>query len=173
MANQNKNAQAKRQQNKASTLTWIILVGTLLVILAGPTMVVLFFGLLPTIVARLIDRSVGKSTTYCVGSINFIGVFPYVVNLWGGDNSFPAAFSITTDLVTMMIMYAAAAFGWLVYMALPSLISSFVMIMQQRKVAQLRGEQKLLIEEWGSDVAAIVEQQRATEQENHMEKSFS
>lgn len=161
-----------QSKGKASVLTWIILVGTLLIFLAGPTVVILFFGLLPTFVARLIDRSTGKSATFTVGSINFIGVFPYIVKLWGGDNSFAGAFSLTTDLVAMMVMYAAAAFGWLIYMALPSLISSFVLIMQQRKVAQLRGEQKLLIDEWGSDVAAIVEQQRASQQENHMENSF-
>ena len=165
--------QQSAQQNRASTLTWVLLIGTLLVVMAGPTMVIAFFGMLPTIVARLVDRSAGKSATFCVGSINFIGVFPYIVKLWGIDNTFHGAFSITTDLVAMMVMYAAAAFGWLVYMALPSLISSFVLVMQQRKVAQLRGEQKLLIEEWGATVAAIVDQQRATEQENHMEKSFT
>jgi len=165
--------QRSASQNKASMLTWIILVGTLLVILAGPTVVILFFGLLPTLVARLIDRSAGRSATFTVGSLNFIGVFPYIVKLWVGDNSFSGALDITTDLVAMMVMYSASAFGWLIYMALPSLISSFVMIMQQRKVAQLRGEQKLLIEEWGSDVAAIVEQQRATQQESHMENSFA
>ena len=173
MSKSDQETQQNASQNKASILTWIILVGTLLIILAGPTVVVLFFGMLPTLVARLIDRSIGKSATFTVGSLNFIGVFPYIVKLWGTDNTFNAAMGITTDLVAMMVMYAASAFGWLIYMALPSLISSFVMIMQQRKVAQLRGEQKLLIEEWGADVAAIVEQQRASQQENHTEKSLT
>jgi len=162
----------QQNQRRSSALTWVLLVGTFLVVLAGPTMVVLFFGLLPTFVAYIIDRSKGKSATFSVGSVNFIGVFPYIVQLWGGENTFNAALMITTDLVAMLVMYAASAFGWLIFLALPTLISSFVVIMQQRKVAQLRGEQKELIEEWGPHVADLVEQQRAVEQEHHMEHAF-
>lgn len=153
---------APNTSGKNSALTWILLVGTFLVVLAGPTMIVIFFGMLPSIVAQIVDRSKGRSAAFCVGSINFIGVFPYVISLWGGDNTFSDAFATTTNLLSMLVMYASAAFGWLVYMVLPPMIASVVVIMQQRKVANLRGEQKQLIEEWGSEVAAIVELQRST-----------
>ncbi|MBL4692784.1 MAG: hypothetical protein JKY92_05590 [Magnetovibrio sp.] len=154
------NQQTPETKAKNNALTWVLLVGTFLVVLAGPTMIVLFFGLLPSFVAIIVDHSKGKSAAFCVGSINFIGVFPYVVKLWGTDNTFNDAFAITTDLLSMLVMYASAAFGWLFFMFLPPLIASVVVIMQQRKVAQLRGEQKDLIEEWGADVTAIVDLKR-------------
>jgi len=160
------------QQSKATLLTWILLVGTFMVILAGPTMVLMFFGLLPTFVAYIIDRSEGKSAAFTVGSANFLGVFPFIVILWRGENSYTDALNITTELVSMLIMYSASAFGWLIFMALPTVISSFVLIMQQRKVAQLRGLQKELIEEWGASVAALVEQQHSSDQEQHLEETF-
>ena len=104
-----------------------------------------------------------------VGSINFIGVFPYIMSLWGGINDFNAAFTIVGDIFNLLVMYSAAAFGWFLFLTMPSIISSFVLVLQQRKVAQLRGEQKDLIDEWGAEVAAIVEVQKMEKKEQHME----
>jgi len=156
-----------------NTLTWVLLVGTLLAFIAGPTMVILFFGLLPSLVAYIIDRSTGKSATFCVAGMNIIGVFPYIITLWSTDNTFSEALAISTDIFSMLVMYASASFGWVIFLGLPTLISSFVLIMQQRKVAQLRGVQKDLIEEWSADVADLVEKEHSADQAAHMQKGAS
>jgi len=161
--------QGDMRKRGRSNLTWILLVLTFLVVLAGPTMILLLLGMLPTLVALIIDRTKQKSNSLCVGSINFIGVFPYIMGLWGGMNDFTAAFTIVGDIFNLLVMYSAAAFGWFLFLTMPSIISSFVLVLQQRKVAQLRGEQKDLIDEWGAEVAAIVEVQRMEKKEQHME----
>lgn len=161
----------ERRRRGRSNLTWVLLTVTFLLVLAGPTMIILFFGMLPTLVAYIIDRSSQKSATFSVGSLNFIGVFPYVLELWAGMNSIDEALNLVTDLFAMLIMYSSAAFGWLLFMAMPAVVSSFVIVLQQRKVAQLRSEQKELIEEWGPEVAALVEMARMAEQEEHLESS--
>lgn len=158
----------ERRKRGRSNLTWILLVLAFLLVLAAPTMVVLVMGMLPTLVAFIIDRTKQKSNSFCVGAINFIGVFPYVMDLWGGMNDFSAAVAIIGDFFNLLVMYAAAAFGWFLFLTMPSVISSFVIVMQQRKVAQLRGEQKDLIDEWGAEVAALVEMQKMEKQEHHM-----
>ena len=152
-----------QRQRGRSSLTWVLLVFTFLMVVASPTVIVLFFGLLPTVVAYIIDRTKGKSATFCVGSINFVGVFPYIIALWTDKNTVDAALASISDIFVMLVMYSAAAFGWLLFLAMPSVVSSFVLVLQERKVAQLRAEQKELIEEWGPDVAALVEM-------NHMEE---
>lgn len=157
-----------RRRRGRSNLTWFLLTATFLLVLAGPTMIVLFFGMLPTLVAYIIDRSPQKSATFSVGSINFIGVFPYVLDLWSSMNTIDEALNMVTDLFSMLIMYSAAAFGWLLFMAMPAVVSSFVIVLQQRKVAQLRAEQKDLIEEWGPEVGALVEMARMANQEEHL-----
>jgi len=162
-------SQDDRRKRGRSNLTWILLVLTFLVVLAGPTMILLLLGMLPTLVALIIDRTKQKSNSLCVGSINFIGVFPYIIGLWGGINDFTAAFTIVGDIFNLLVMYSAAAFGWFLFLTMPSIISSFVLVLQQRKVAQLRGEQKDLIDEWGAEVAAIVEVQKMEKKEQHME----
>lgn len=158
-----------RRRRGRSNLTWLLVIGTFLLVIAAPTMIVLFFGMLPTLVAFIIDRSAQKSATFCVGGINFIGVFPYVMDLWTEKNSIDAALASVSDLFAMLIMYSASAFGWLLFMAMPTVIASFVTVLQQRKVAQLRGEQKDLIEEWGAEVAALVEMERTEQREHHLE----
>lgn len=166
--------QTEEQRTRGrSNMTWILVVGTFLVVIAAPTMIVLFFGMLPTLVAYIIDRTKLKSATFCVGSINFIGVFPYIMDLWTIRNSVDAALNSVTDLFAMLIMYSAAAFGWLLFMAMPTVVASFVTVMQQRKVAQLRGEQKELIEEWGAEVAALVEMERSDLREHHLEAGMA
>lgn len=154
-----------------SSITWVLIVGTFLLVIASPTMIVLFFGMLPTLVAFIIDRSEQKSATFCVGSINFIGVFPYIMDLWIDNNTLDAAISNVTDLFAMLIMYSSSAFGWLLFMAMPTVVASFVTVLQQRKVAQLRGQQKELMEEWGAEVAALVEMERIEQEEYHLEQS--
>lgn len=156
-----------------SNLTWVLVVGTFLLVIAAPTMIVLFFGMLPTLVAFIIDRSEQKSATFCVGAINFIGVFPYIMDLWIEKNTIDAALNSVTDLFAMLVMYSASAFGWLLFMAMPAVVASFVTVLQQRKVAQLRGQQKELMEEWGAEVAALVEMDRVDQQEHHLEEGIS
>ncbi|MBF0247507.1 MAG: hypothetical protein HQL36_05480 [Alphaproteobacteria bacterium] len=165
-------AEDMRKRGRAN-LTWVLLVMTFLAVIAAPTMIVLFFGLLPAMVAYIIDRTPHKSAAITVGSINFIGVFPYVMQLWFDINDVSAAMDIVKDLFALLVMYSAAAFGWLLFLALPTVISSFVVVMHQRKVAQLRGQQKDLIDEWGAEVSQLVEMRRMERQGEHMSHGMS
>lgn len=165
---QNVNQDEIRRRGR-SYLTWGLLLGAFFIVLAGQSLVILCLGMLPTLVALIIDRTNQKSTTFCVGSINFIGVFPFMMSLWNGDNTYDAAINIVSDIFNLLVMYSSAAFGWFLFLTLPPIISSFVIVLQQRKVAQLRGEQKDLIEEWGTQVASIVELHKTEKQEHHME----
>ena len=137
-------------------MTWVLVVAVTLFVIALPTMVLLLFGMLPSMVALIIDRSKGKSAAFTVGAVNFIGVFPYIMDLWKGGNTLDQALEML-DIFTMLVMYSAAAMGWLLFMSAPAVISSFVLVLQQRKIASLRKQQKSLIEEWGPDVAALTE----------------
>lgn len=136
--------------------TWILVVAVTLFVIALPTMILLLFGMLPSMVALIVDRTKGKSAAFTVSAVNFIGVFPYIMDLWKGGNTLDQALGML-DIFTMLIMYSAAAMGWLLFMSAPQVISSFVLVLQQRKIASLRKQQKSLIEEWGPDVAALTE----------------
>jgi hypothetical protein len=129
----------------------------LVAILTLPTLLILFFGMLPTFVAFIIDRTSRKSQAICVGSMNFTGVFPSLMDLWyDTSNTYPEAVEIFSDVFVIGVMYSAAAFGYLMYMLIPPMVTTFLNVMAQRRVALLKDAQKQIIKEWGPEVAQIV-----------------
>lgn len=122
------------------------------------SLILVFFGMLPTLVAYLIDRSHLRSNTFCVGGMNFCGVFPYLLELWFKSHSINGAMVILTDMFSIAVMYFAAAFGWLMFIAIPPVVASVLSVVEQRQVVSLRAQQKKILEEWGKAVAANVKE---------------
>ena len=116
---------------------------------ALPTMPILLLGMIPTGVAFLVDRTPGKTAAICVAGLNFAGVAPFVATLWNGANTLNQSFGIMTDIYSWLGMYGAAAAGWLLFLALPPLVASFLKIHAAQRVASLRAVQSRLKAEWG------------------------
>lgn len=139
---------------KRSQLTlWLSVAFVGIVLMSLPTVLIIIFGLLPSFVAYVIDRSKGKHAAFCVGGINFCGVFPYMLQLWTGENTLNESVRIMTDVFSLAIMYGAAAFGWMIYQSLPPIITTFMTVIAQHRVSTLRAQQRTLVEEWGNDVS--------------------
>lgn len=134
------------------TITWGLIILALLLVVALPTVIFLAFGLLPAMVALIIDRTEEKSATFCVGGLNFCGVFPYIFELWLGDNSLEQASQMLTDVFVLAVMYGGACMGWMLYLSVPPVIASFIQVLSQRRLQQLRKLQRDIIEEWGEEV---------------------
>lgn len=128
-----------------------------------PTMTFLFFAMAPTLVAAISDRGPNRFTWACVGGCNVAGAAPYLFTLWEVDHSISHTIEMLTDVLTMMIIYGAAASGWILYMAVPPISAAFMSIMSQRRVATLRAIQRKLVDEWGTD---IIEEGKAEANQN-------
>ena len=120
----------------------------------------MFFGMMPTLVARIIDRSHKHAATFCVAGMNFCGVFPYLMKLWTENHSLQGAGDILTDVFALLAMYGAAAFGWMLFVVIPPGVITFLNVMAQRRVALLRTRQREIIEEWGEGVVALATPQQ-------------
>lgn len=116
------------------------------------TLVILLVGMLPTLVAAIASRMPGHHAVVTIGSINFIGVFPFVLRLWMSGNAVHDAAAVATDLVNLVLMYGAAALGWVVYLAMPPLVVALWRVRSRSEVAALRARQKHLMEEWGEEL---------------------
>jgi len=112
----------------------------------------LAFGMLPALVAMIIDRTEERSATFCVGGLNFCGVFPYLMDLWFGDHSLGQAIGQLTDVFVLAVMYGGACMGWMLYLSLPPVIASFIQVMSERRLQQLRKTQRDILDEWGDEV---------------------
>ena len=144
---------AERTASANATRTIIILVGAGLMIFTLPTVLILVVGMLPTSVAYFIDRRREKYTTLCVGSMNFVGVIPFLAALWQEEHSFDMAFQILADPLGWLMMLGAAGIGWAIYFVAPSIVSMVMAARIEQRIEQLENRQNELVEEWGPSVA--------------------
>jgi len=138
-------------------LVWGSLVVGSFMLVSLPTVMLVFFGLLPSIVAWIIDRTEQKYATACVLGMNFSGLFPFLLEIWFKNHTLDAATRIMTDVFDLMVIYGSAAFGWMLYIALPPVVTTFLSVMSENRVAILKQNQANIIEEWGGDVANVVD----------------
>jgi len=147
-------ATAPRPVRQASPF-WISITIIVLGFLAAPTVVFVLVGMTPTIVAFIIDRSPKRYATFCVGGMNFSGVFFFLLDLWThGEHTIAHALDILSNVFALAVILSAAGFGWLLFVAVPPVVAMFLTVMAQRRVVYLRTRQREIIEEWGEDVVA-------------------
>ncbi len=118
-----------------------------------PTLTLLFFAMLPTLAAAIVDRGPHRYAWLCVGGLNFAGAAPYLFKLWFEAHTLDNAFAQLSDVLALLVIYGSAAFGWLLYMMMPPVVGAFLQVAAQRRVATLRANQKKLVDQWGPDVA--------------------
>ena len=133
-------------------LLWVIFI-SFVMFLFPQSVILLFIGLLPTLVAFIIDKAPKKYSTFCVGAMNITGVFFSMLKLWAGNNTISHAIEIITNVFDLIIMYAAASFGWLLYIAIPPVVNALLAVVAQHRITLLRSRQRELIQEWGKDIA--------------------
>ncbi len=152
MANKGK-AKASAKKPQASTGRLFMTVALLAMIpFSLPTMLLLFAGMLPTLVAALTDRSDSRYAWICVGGLNFAGLAPAVLMLWFGHHEITYALHQITSVRVMLMAYLAAAAGWALYFIAPPIVLTVMAATSKRRASSLHSQLKKLEEEWGSEV---------------------
>jgi hypothetical protein len=158
-ARQSGQAAARQSGQTAARRTSLgghLLITALFVVLlavALPTALLLALALLPAFVAVITDRSPARSATISVGALNLAGTWPFLLKLWTTGHTVVHAMEIIVQPAAWLVIYASAAVGWLLYLSFPALVSACMSIFAGRRMAQLRAQQKKLVEEWGPEVA--------------------
>ena len=118
-----------------------------------PSMMLCVIGMTPTMAAWFTDRRREKYATLCVGCMNFTGVLPFMVELWGNDHTYEHALRIMASPFSWLVMFGAAAIGWAIYFVAPGIVGMFIAMRADQRVERLRRRQRDLVEEWGPGVA--------------------
>lgn len=116
--------------------------------------VIVLFGLLPAMIAMIVDQDARKYISKIVFLYNIMGIIPFVYKIYRSSSSNNAAIEIIIDPSTWMMIFAAAGLGWIIYWAVPQfavLLRNFVINVQ---IAKLESELASLTEEWGDEVKA-------------------
>ena len=153
----------KQQPKKGGGLMLLGMVAlfaaVILMLVSMASLVLVCFGMLPTFVTLLIDRSAQRFAFISVLAMNFAGIFPYFLDLWMGSNSMSVAIDSLTDVFALFTMYGLAGVGWVLFMVTPPIVTTVMSFIAQRRVSILRAAQKKLLTEWGPTVAQEEEKQ--------------
>ncbi len=135
-------------------------------VLMLPFAVMLFFGMIPSFVAWMIDQREEKNASVTVALLNFCGVVPSMLNLWNKGGELSQAFEMLQDPFNLFSMYGAAGMGWLLIMSMPPVMMFLIGIKREEAVRQLSERMHKLQEEWGDSITqAVVEIDPDTVQE--------
>ena len=117
-----------------------------------PTMLLMFAGMLPTLVAALTDRTSSRYAWICVGGLNFAGLCPAVLTLWFGHHEITYALHLVTSITVMLMAYLASAAGWALYFIMPPIVMTVMAATSKRRAASLHSQLRKIEEEWGKEV---------------------
>lgn len=143
---------ARRKKKKGGALTLILLIIPAALIVL-PTSILFGVGMIPTIVAYVVDRDPDKSAPITVGGLNFCGCMPFAIDLWKHQHTIGAAAKIFADPLAWLVMYTAAAVGWGLYYGIPPLVAGMEVTRAEKRVEVLKQKKVALVQEWGPDVA--------------------
>jgi len=139
-------------------MKWMIfgVFGLFFAILMLPTTFVIVVGLLPTIAAFLIDRSVRKLKSVTVAAMNIAGIVPFLLELWTAGNSFDLAFQLVVNPKSIVMMYGAAAIGYLISWLTTNAVAAYELQKAKMRMKAIKKRQKELVDRWGEDVTGAV-----------------
>ena len=114
--------------------------------------VIIFIGLLPAVVAILIDTQKERCLSKIVSLFNFVGILPYLMQiLLESEVADEIAFKLIMIPHVWFTIYLFAGFGWFLYTAVPKITFHFVNSRFQSKIDKMIEELEFINEKWGEE----------------------
>lgn len=143
----------KSAMPKRAAIACLVLLG----VIYFPTAMLLCGCMLPAFVAALVDNKADKTAGLTVGAVNLAGTIPACLELWANGGGINEALALLLQPRTLLLAYAAAAFGWMLYLQVPGLVSGILVKRSQQRVADIDRRLQELQRKWGAQIAAEVQ----------------
>lgn len=137
---------------KSFSLRFAIFFLMIMAALFFPTTVLFCGGLLPTLIAAIVDDRPQKTAWLTVGAMNFAGIVPAWFDLWHVGHTLSAAFQILAQPRTIILAYTAAAIGWAIFFQVPKIIVGFMIRRAEGRVRDIEKRKRELVRKWGTEV---------------------
>jgi hypothetical protein len=119
---------------------------------AAPTCVLMLVGMVPTIVAYVVDREQRPTLAFTIAPLNLAGLMPYLLTLWTGRDTMPTVVHLLTDVYVWLVIYLAAGAGWLLYLGMPTIVAVLLQRSLNSRKNRLVSVQAKLRADWGAEV---------------------
>lgn len=146
------NAQPFSWKSNLRSLSWGMLIAAAFMLVSLPSMILILFGMVPTIFAWIVDKSEKRYAMFSVFGMNISALIPFLTDIWFKDHTTKAAIAILSNIFDLIIIYGTAGFGFILFIILPPVISTFLMAIPERRRTALKGKQRKIIEEWGEEI---------------------
>jgi len=109
-------------------------------------------GMLPAILAIIVDKGAGRFGSQTISACNFIGILPFLFDIGVNYEKSIAATEAMKDPYTWMIIYGFAIIGLMLIYVLPNITAIIFTIKAESKLKRLTQEQEKIANEWGDQV---------------------
>lgn len=122
-------------------------------VFAAPTCALMVFGMVPSIVAYVVDRGTRPMLAFTIAPLNLAGLMPYLLTLWNGSDTMPTVVHMLTDVYVWLVIYLAAGAGWLLFIGMPTIVTVALERSLDHRKGKLQSLQNKLRTDWGAEVA--------------------
>jgi hypothetical protein len=149
---------AKKKKTRASLKVQIFLIMALILgVMFSALAVILLIGMVPSLVAMIVDRTQGRMRALTVAAVNFAGCTPFLVEVFKKGNDMHTAITYITQPRTIVVMYMAAGMGYLIDWAMTGIVSGIMVQRAKGRLKDIRKNQKELIDRWGPEVTGTLQ----------------
>lgn len=148
------------RKRKSKPLGWrgrvFMGLGIIMGVVFLPTSILLVVGMIPTFVAIMVDRTRDKLKPLTVGAMNLAGCTPFILEMWTEGQSIDNALTYISEPRTVVVIYFAAAMGYLIDWAMTGIVAALMMERGRGRIKDIEKRQADLIERWGPEVTGDI-----------------
>ncbi len=146
----------KKRRKSGWKFQVLLIVSILTSIVFSAIAIILAVGMIPTVVAAIVDKTEGKMRTMTVGAINFAGCTPFMIDVFKQGNSIETAITYIVQPQTIVVMYFAAGMGYTIDWAMTGIVSSLMVQKGKKRRKDIIKAQKDLVDRWGPEVTGTL-----------------
>jgi hypothetical protein len=144
-----KSKPTRRASAKSSAL---LIVFSAVAFVLQATTILLVIGMLPTFVARFVDRTRERTKVLSIGFLNFAGVFPFWFEMVEKGHTIENAVIIISNPAVIVMMYGAALLGYIVEWGVVQMTVAAMIQRAKLRMEAIRSAQEDLVRRFGPEV---------------------
>ncbi len=146
----------KKKKGKTWQVHLVLVICVILAAAFSSLALILAIGMVPTFVCLIVDKSKGRVKTFTVGALNFAGCLPFLLEIWKRGASLEMALNYILQPRTIVVMYFAAAMGYMIDWAMTGIVSSVMVQRGKARLKEIEKQKAALVERWGEEVTGNV-----------------
>jgi len=144
-------SKVKAKKSGAGFVPLLIFIGVCSVV-APPTMIILAGGMVPSIVATLLNPARIKGSLAAMAALNLAGVIPVLGFLWERGHTIDQAVRLLLDPFMWLFMFGGAGFAAFLLWGVPIVVQAFYEVKARQAINRYGKRRAKLIEEWGGQI---------------------